>query len=58
MIIIANELLKNYIAFEDGKWIHDPNMPETLVPEFEQFVKDYNASKERNAKKEWGGKGL
>lgn len=39
MIIIPNEKIMNYIALdENGQWIHDPNMPEELLEEFEQFV--------------------
>lgn len=51
MIMVANEALRRYIAFDDGEWIHDPNMPEDLLPEFEQFVKDYYASRKKDAKK-------
>lgn len=46
MIIAANEVLRKYIAFENGEWIHDPNMPEALEPEFERFVRVYQESKE------------
>ena len=26
MIIVPDEKLRKYLAFEDGKWIHDPEM--------------------------------
>lgn len=50
MVIAVNELLRRYIAFEDGKWIHDPNMPETLQEEFEKFVENYREATENKGK--------
>lgn len=51
MIFVANEKLRKYLAFEDGKWIHDPNMPDELESDFLVFVEAYeNAKKESNSK--------
>jgi len=51
MIIVANEILRKYISFENGKWIHDPNMPETLKEEFYKFVQNYKEVKKCGAEK-------
>lgn len=39
MLIVPNEEIRKYLAYsiEDGGWIHDPNMPETLEAEFQKF---------------------
>lgn len=51
MIIVANEILRKYISFENGKWVHDPNMPETLKEEFNKFVQNYEDIKNGGAEK-------
>lgn len=46
MIIVPDEKLRKYLAFEDGKWIHDPEMPESLECEFQNFVSEYKGVNE------------
>lgn len=38
MILVPEKKIRKYVAFENGKWIHDPNMPEDLMAAFEAFV--------------------
>lgn len=46
MMIIPSEKIMKYIAVdENGQWIHDPNMPEELLEEFEQFVQKEAAAR-------------
>lgn len=41
MIIMPPEELKKYIAVdENGKWIHDPEMPIELEEKFKEFVEN------------------
>ena len=47
MIIVPPAKIKQYISVdENGKWIHDPQMPKELENEFENFVRDVNKAKE------------
>lgn len=47
MILVPEKKIRKYVAFENGKWIHDPNMPEYLVADFEEFVSKVNNEMER-----------
>lgn len=38
MLIVPDKSIRRYVAFENGKWIHDPNMPECLMDKFSKFV--------------------
>lgn len=52
MMIIPNKSIRKYVAFENGKWIHDPQMPDEMKNEFNKFiisVKEIENEKKRHA---------
>jgi hypothetical protein len=47
MIIVPPEEIRQYITVdEDGKWIHDPNMPIELEDVFNNFKEEVIKAKE------------
>ncbi len=47
MIIMPPEKIKQYVTVdENGKWIHDPEMPEELQGEFDKFVENVEKATE------------
>ncbi len=53
MIILPPDELVKYISTDgEGNWIHDPNMPDELVPMYEQFVE-----KEKKARDSYKAEG-
>lgn len=42
MMIIPNKSIRKYVAFENGKWIHDPQMPDEMKNEFNKFIISVN----------------
>lgn len=49
MLLIPDERISQYVSTnEKGEWIHDPNMPEELMPIFDEFV-----LKTKQSKREW-----
>lgn len=47
MIIVPVEKLRKYISFENGSWIHDPNMPDELMEDYILFVHKYEEQERR-----------
>lgn len=54
MIIIPDERIRRYIAYsyEEGTWIHDPQMPSELLEAFERFKQQIDDSKETSGDEE------
>ena len=50
MILIPDKKIRRYISYENGKWIHDPNMPRELIPDFNKFLMQYNETLDRGHK--------